>query len=320
MGAFALEATDLNALVAENAAMLRVSTVKTASLTVSLQPDLPSVIADSAQLQQVVMNLITNASEALGDRPGNIALTTGVRDCDAPYLAHSSLEVKPSPGRFVWLEVADTGCGMAPETLQRLFDPFFTTKFTGRGLGMSAVQGIVRGHHGAILVDSAPGVGTTIRVLLPVPIPSTIAAFAKPDNRIGVSASDRPLAGLALVVDDESAVRSVTAAMLERLGLGVLTAEDGVDALLVLSKHPTEIRVALVDMTMPRMDGLTTFRELRRLGFELPVILCSGFSEQENAARFADEGLAGFIQKPYDLTRLKAEITRVLVSADPTSS
>lgn len=161
-GVVAVGLVELNALVEENAALLRTSTAKTASLVMSLAPRLPSVVADAAQLQQVVMNLITNASEAFGDRPGTITLSTGVSDCEAEELARSAIAEKPAPGRFVWLEVADDGCGMDAETRRRLFDPFFTTKFTGRGLGMSAVQGIVRGHHGAILVDSTPGIGTRI--------------------------------------------------------------------------------------------------------------------------------------------------------------
>ena len=185
-GAFVVETMDLNDVIGENAAMLRAAIAKTATLGVQLRRELPPVIADAAQVQQVVMNLITNASEALGDRAGSVTLSTGVQDCDERYLRRSSLEEKPAPGRFVWLEVADTGCGMSGETVLRLFDPFFTTKFAGRGLGMSAVLGIVRGHRGAIVVDTSPGVGTTIRVLFPAgdagrePSPGGAAVAAPP--------------------------------------------------------------------------------------------------------------------------------------------
>lgn len=312
-GVVAVGLVELNALVEENAALLRTSTAKTASLVMSLAPCLPSVVADAAQLQQVVMNLITNASEAFGDRPGTITLSTGVSDCEAEELARSAIAEKPAPGRFVWLEVADDGCGMDAETRRRLFDPFFTTKFTGRGLGMSAVQGIVRGHHGAILVDSTPGIGTRIRVLLPT---AAMAGLAPRDTvRADVQrprAHGAGVSGVALVVDDEIAVRKVTRAMLERLGLEVVTAEDGAEAVRLLGSGLARLRVALVDMTMPRMDGLATFHEMRRLGYDVPVILCSGFPEEENAERYATEGLAGFLQKPYELRRLEAELRRVL--------
>ena len=166
-GAFALLELNLSDLVEENANMFAAAVSK--KLTLELRPDrtVPPVLADVAQIQQVIMNLITNASEAIGDHAGTIILTTGVRECDKDYLANSRLQEKPSPGRFVWLEVSDTGCGMDADTLQRLFDPFFTTKFTGRGLGMSVVLGIVRGHHGALMVNSSPRKGTVIRVLFP---------------------------------------------------------------------------------------------------------------------------------------------------------
>lgn len=308
-GAFVVEALDVNFLIEENAAIFMASAAKTATLTLRLHPGLPRILADGAQIQQIVMNLITNASEALGEGAGNIVLSSGVQACDARCLARSCLETKPPPGRFVWLEVADNGCGMAAETMQRLFDPFFTTKFTGRGLGMSAVLGIVRGHRGAILVDSLPGAGTVIRVLFPVgpddggSLPSPEAPSSAPVEGSG---------GLLLVVDDEDLVRSTSCSMAEALGFRVLSAGDGLEALRVFKQHASEIRVVLLDLTMPRLDGLATFRELHRLRPDLPVILCSGFNERETAARCAGEGIAGFMQKPYGLNLLKAQLSRVL--------
>ena len=312
-GAFALERIDLSAVVEENAMMLRAAIAKTATLSMHLESNLPQVIADMAQIQQVVMNLITNASDSLEEQAGVITLATGVRDCDDEYLQRSCLDEKPAAGRFVWLEVADTGCGMAPETIHRLFDPFFTTKFTGRGLGMSAVLGIVRGHRGALLVDSIAGAGTTIRMLLPA-VGDISADAAEPFETVDadMAASRAELSGVVLVVDDEDFVRDVCRAMIEQLGFRVLTAVDGGDAVRVFQEHRVEIAVVLLDMTMPQLDGLATFRELRKCRPDVRVILCSGFSEQEIAERFAGEGLAGFIQKPYSMERLHEVITRVL--------
>jgi PAS domain S-box-containing protein len=308
-GAFVIEAVDLNAMIEENAAMLKAAIAKSATFHQHLQRDLPPLIADAAQVQQIVMNLITNASEALGDRAGSITLSTGVRACDASYLQASCLDEKPAPGTFIWLEVTDSGCGMSAATAQKLFDPFFTTKFTGRGLGMSAVLGIVRGHRGAILVDSTLDAGTTIRVLFPV------VAEARETPRAGEIFPEAPahaLAGRVLIVDDEDFVLSVCSAMARQLGLHVLTAVDGADAIGVFREQRESIGAVLLDMTMPRLDGLATFRELRRIDPGVRVILCSGFTEQEIAERFAGEGLAGFLQKPYGLERLRRTLGRVL--------
>ena len=310
-GAFVLEPLDLNVLIEENAAIFMASAAKTATLSLQLHRGLPSTIADASQLQQIVMNLITNASEALGDRAGNIVLSTGVQVCDARYLRRSSLDAKPEPGRFVWLEVSDTGCGMNGETVQKIFDPFFTTKFAGRGLGMSAVLGIVRGHHGAIVVDSVPSAGTTIRVLFPVAAAgdgATVTPAAEPPAPAPVAAPR----GVVLVVDDEDLVRSTCCSLVEALGFQWVSASDGVEAIDVFKANQAAIRVVLLDLTMPRLDGLETFRELHRIRPEVPVILCSGFSEQELAERCAGEGIAGFIQKPYGLKVLGQAMTGAL--------
>jgi nitrogen-specific signal transduction histidine kinase len=308
-GTFVAEEIDLNSVLEQNAAMLRAAIAKTATLSVRLARELPPVVADAAQVQQVVMNLITNASEALGEAAGSITLATGLLECDARYLERSSLEEKPAPGRFVWLEVADSGCGMSAETVERLFDPFFTTKFAGRGLGMSAVLGIVRGHRGAIVVDSAPGAGTTIRVLFPA---AAGARRASPGKTAAAEAPPPALSGTVLVVDDERLVLTVCAAMIRQLGPRVLTAVDGADAVEVFAEHAASIDAVLLDMTMPRLDGLATLRELRRRRPDVRVVLCSGFTEQELAERFAGEGLAGFLQKPYDLRSLQEALGHVL--------
>lgn len=314
-GLFIVKDVNVNELVAENAHLLKAALSKTVLLSLQLGRDIPPVKADASQLQQVIMNLIINASEAVGDRPGVITLSTSVQECDAVCLMASRLEDKPAPGRFVVLEVVDTGCGMDRETAQRLFDPFFSTKFTGRGLGMSAVLGIVKGHHGAIFVESEEGKGTTIRVLLPLAEVSQAELFPAPETKEpGREPHPALLDGTVLVVDDEETVRAVCAAMLENFGCRVITAVDGEDAVRVLRDCTEKIDLVLMDLTMPRMDGSTAAREMIRIVPDMKVVLSSGYSEDELSQRFAGQGFAGFIQKPFNLHDLRALVARGLRS------
>ena len=312
-GRFVLEALDLSAAVDENAHMLRAAIPGTVTLSLHLGKPLPAIAADAAQIQQIVMNLITNAAEAIGDRTGVVTLSTGVGAFDASYLGRGRVAEDPAPGRFVWLEVTDTGSGMDSVTQQRLFDPFFTTKFTGRGLGMSAVLGIVKGHGGTLIVDSQPGKGTTIRVLLP---PSETPSAAKGSNVHAPGGSpheEKPSAvlGTILVVDDEDVVRDVCAQMVEFLGFQVLRAANGEEAVSLFRAHSREIVGVILDLTMPQMDGVAAFEALRQIQPNVNVILSSGYDEQEATERFAGRGLACFLQKPYELDTLKERLERV---------
>lgn len=312
-GRFFMARMDLNELVRENAELIRAVVPRTATLTFHLTDESATIEADPGQVQQVIMNLITNAAEATGERPGIITLTTGVQDCDETCLRRSRLDEKPARGRFVYVEVADTGCGMDEEAQQRLFDPFFTTKFLGRGLGMSAVLGIVRGHKGAIIVESAVGVGSSIRVLFracPEESDGVEEVPGEPSSPSN-SPSDRKTV---LVVDDEEAIREVGAAVLESFGFQAVTAADGEEALRLFKQHADELACVLLDLTMPRMDGVSAFREMMGIRADVPVILCSGLAEDEATQRFGGQGLAGFIQKPYRLQTLKNELARVLQS------
>ena len=310
-GHFVVARIDLNELVRESATLFRTAIAKTVAMQLDLFPQPTTTEADPGQVQQVIINLITNASEAIGDRAGTITLTTGSQACDETYLSQSRLSEKPSPGRFAYLEVSDTGSGMDGETLQRIFDPFFTTKFMGRGLGMSAVLGIVRGHKGAILVESTIGHGTTIRVLFP-------ASAAEPGRDAVASSASHQVAdlptptGTVLVVDDEESVRTLAVAYVQRLGFRAISAADGEEALRLFERHAADISCVLLDLTMPRMDGLSAFRQMRRLRPDVKVILCSGYGEQEATQRFTSEGLAGFIQKPYILRDLREMIQQTL--------
>jgi PAS domain S-box-containing protein len=313
-GRFLVRSIDLSAVVKENVQIFGAAIARTATLNLHLARDLPLIQADPGRIQQVIMNLLTNASEALGEKPGVITLATGLQVCDEAYLDRSRAKEKPSPGEFIYVEVSDTGCGMDEETLQRLFDPFFTTKFMGRGLGMSAVLGIVRGHRGAILVDSAVGRGTTIRVLFPVSEKDrTAEAIADQADGLRAAKAGRPSrSGTVLVVDDEEMVRNPCQAMLEHLGFRVLAAADGLEAVEVFRAHADQIVCVVLDLTMPRMDGVTAFRELRRFRPDVKVLLASGYNEQEATQRFVGQGLTGFVQKPYRLQDLEEKIEWVL--------
>lgn len=274
-----------------------------------LAPDLPLIQADTAQMQQILLNLISNASEAVGEQAGTVTLSAGAQYYDAAALNHSRLEEKPAPGRYVWLEVADTGCGMDEETQKRMFEPFFTTRQTGRGLGLSAVLGIVRGHQGAIFVDSVPKLGTTIRVLFPALVPApTPAASGGGESAQAV----QPLSGTVLVVDDEEMVRNFVKRLAERLGLHVLAADDGAQALQTYAERPQEIACVILDLTMPRMDGATTFEAMRQLNPQVKVIMVSGYDEHEATQRFRGQNIDGFLQKPFEAHDLSAMLQRVL--------
>jgi CheY-like chemotaxis protein len=307
-GHFVVEDLHLSDLVEENAQILRTAISKNVRLELELAGNLPRTRGDASQLQQVTMNLITNAAESFRDGGGVISLRTGVQECDSGCLSRSRVEEKPAPGWFVYLEVEDTGCGMDEPTQRQLFDPFFTTKFTGRGLGMSALQGIVRGHGGAILLDSQVGRGTTIRVLLPISEPTPAAPAA-----LGASeAGERLLGGTVLAVDDEPMVLALCRDMLRELGFDVVCAEDGEEALRFFGEKGHEIRAVLLDLTMPRMDGIACFQALRAIRPDVKVLLSTGYSEIETAERFAGYGFGGVIQKPYSMARLRTEFTRLL--------
>ena len=310
-GRFVVESINLSRLIEELTHLLRVSISKKVLLRCQLAEGLPAVEADPAQLRQVAMNLVINAAEAIGDTEGVIAITTGVMHCDEDYLRGSHLIEPPAPGRYVFLEVADTGCGMDEKTRVRIFDPFFTTKFTGRGLGLAAVLGIVRSHRGMLKVASERGRGTTFRVLFPAG--SGIAAGEAPGGNLPPWRGT----GTILLVDDQESVRTVGGRMLERCGFIVLRACDGREAVDLFRAHASEIVCVVLDLAMPHMDGEETYRELRRLQPDVRVLLASGFGEQEVAQRFRGAGLAGFVEKPYRVETLNTKLREVL---DPTGA
>jgi PAS domain S-box-containing protein len=302
---------DLNAIIEETGHLLGAAIAKTATLRYELSADLPLVEGDAVQMRQVVMNLLINASDALDGQPGVITLRSGLGDVSAARLGGAYCGEGLPVGSYVCLEVGDTGCGIDPATQGRIFEPFFTTKFTGRGLGLAAVLGIVRGHHGAIEVESAPGRGATFRVLLPAP--------ASPPEEQGATPTSGATAwagrGLVLVVDDEEDVRETARAMLERSGFQVLTAADGLEGLRMLGAHPGEIRLVLLDLTMPRMSGEEAFREMRRVAPHVPIVLASGYSHDDIRVRFAGTDLAGALTKPFTMAALLGVLRHALEEA-----
>jgi len=311
-GRFVIEPIDLNEFVEEMSHLLEVSVSKKVALKYNFADSLPVIEGDATQVRQVIMNLITNASEAIGDNSGVISVSTGVMDCDTTYLNNIRVDEDLPEGTYVFLEVADTGCGMDEETTAKIFDPFFTTKFTGRGLGMAAVLGIVHGHNGAIKIYSEPGKGSTIKVLFPV---SDKYRGTGPVQETGETGAETPvpaMPGTILFADDEKTIRVVGKEMLEQAGFTVLTAADGRAALDVFREHAADIVCVILDLTMPRMDGEETFRELRRIDKDVRVIMSSGYNEQEITQRFAGKGLAGFIQKPYQSHELTEKLMQVL--------
>ncbi|MEI9898505.1 MAG: CHASE domain-containing protein [Chthoniobacter sp.] len=309
-GRFIVQELDLSSVVRETADLLQVSISKNCVLKYALAADLPAIHADVTQIRQIVMNLVINASEAIGESSGVISVATGVMEADRAYLSEAHLAPNIPEGEYVFLEVSDNGTGMTGETRAKIFDPFFTTKFTGRGLGLAAVLGIVRGHSGALKVYSEIGRGTTFKLLLPC---AGGPAEASPDAPAGQPAWRS--SGTMLVVDDEETVRGITQRMLERVGFDVLAASNGQEALEIYRREGAHILGVLLDLTMPQLDGNATFTELRRLDPEVRVLLMSGFNEQDAIQRFAGKGLAGFIQKPFKPETLYNKLQSIFADA-----
>jgi len=305
-GTLMFEPVDLGVVLADMATMLDVVITKNATVVRELAKVLPAVMADRGQLQQVIMNLLTNASDALGEGQGIITLRTSTLALSAEQAAARDLDA----GTYVCLEVADTGCGMTDDAKHRLFDPFFTTKFAGRGLGMSAVLGIVRGHHGTISVSSAVGEGSQFTILLPATDSAVVQKSVAP-----TSAEWRGH-GTVLVADDQRSIRTTLCLLLRSLGFDCLEAENGSKALEAFTKHRSAIVLALLDMTMPVMSGTETMKALRAQAPTLPVILSTGFSEDEISAKLG--GHIGpppvFLQKPYRLDELESALRNALAS------
>lgn len=308
-GKFVIRRIDLAEVVRETSDLVCASLPKSISCIHHVEPDLPEIDADPSQMHQLVMNLLINAGESIGEHHYGVVstrLTTQYVDAERAAGQFAAYEIPP--GRYVVLEVSDTGCGMDAEILSKIFDPFFTTKFTGRGLGLAAAQGIVRGHHGAMTVESVVGQGSTFRILLPVPAARSEileSANAMPNNRAEAR-------GTILVVDDEELVRQVAQTACQRFGFEVLAAGGGEEALRLLRENAGRVSLILLDMNMPAMSGIEALRRLRAEGIQVPVLISSGFSELEVMDRFHGLDIAGVIEKPFTARKLVDRICELL--------
>jgi PAS domain S-box-containing protein len=303
-GRFVLQQVVLSELVQQMRPLLTAAVSARATLALNLASSVPAVEADISQLRQVILALVSNASEALGDQEGRITIRTAAVDIEQPGPYSPLLGTEQPPGRYALLEVSDTGVGMAAATQARIFEPFFTTKFTGRGLGLAAVLGIVRGHHGTIHVSSAPGKGARFRVLLPA-LPEAAVPVQTPE---AATAAGKTV----LLVEDEPAVRLLVVLMLAQAGYTVVQAADGQAGLDQFRQRPDDFDIVLLDLTMPRLDGLEVLAELRRLRPSVPVVLMTGYHAHDVSGRTGPGEANRLLQKPFTSEKLLAALGQAL--------
>ncbi len=309
-GSYSIEELDANLLISDTVGLLKISISKKIAFNLIRSPQPALVKADVAQIQQVLMNLVLNAAEAIGEGPGSIAIRTSRIRPSASELADAILQTGEPSTEYVQIEVIDSGSGMSKETQEKIFEPFFSTKFTGRGLGLSAVLGIVKAHRGVLKITSQLGEGTTFKILLPLaegaavsPRPQSLSA--RPDELWHGS-------GTVLLVDDEASVRQSTGNLLAELGFNVLLAENGEQGLNTFTAHVKEIVAVILDLTMPRLSGGEVFEQIRQICPRLPVLLSSGYNEENTMEHFAGKGLAGFLHKPFSINDLSAKLRECL--------
>ena len=297
---------DLSKLVRETTDLLRLSVGNHAQLTFNLATALPGIVADSAQIRQVLLNIVLNAAEAIGRRDGIIEVTTRVQPLDSTWLADARTGQDLAPGEYVVLDIRDNGPGLDAMTQARVFDPFFSTKGSGRGLGLAAALGIMRSHQGALRLHSQPGQGTRFTLAFPVQ-PKPVAAKAGGGNGVRHWRGS----GSVLIVDDEEAVRATAAQMIAYFGFEVRQAGSGQEALDLLRSHPAAFDLVLLDLTMPGMDGYATFTALRQLRPDQRIVIFSGYSAHDARQRFAGQNLNGFLQKPFSANSLREVLEQV---------
>jgi nitrogen-specific signal transduction histidine kinase/CheY-like chemotaxis protein len=307
-GRFYLERVDLSHVVIQTGRLIHPSIPPNVQVRLDLDKHLPLLLADPGQIQQIVMNLMINAAEAVGEQEGVIQVRTGRQAVRGESLPDLFFKEAVVPGNYVFLEVRDNGSGMDEQTIQKIFDPFFTTKFTGRGLGLAAVLGIVRQHKGAIQLHSVPGRGTSFRVLLCV--------GEKEPTPVSTDVSEAELrgSGTVLVIDDEELIRNYCKSALASYGYNVLLARDGAEGIQLFQEKANQIGLVLLDVAMPGMDGSQTLERIRHVRADVPVVVCSGFGDMEVEARFAGKQIAGFFPKPYTVKQLARKVKECIVA------
>jgi PAS domain S-box-containing protein len=322
-GRFQMRPINLNSMIRENHQLLKMRMPKAVKFVSNFHEPLPNINADYVQLQEAIMHCVTNAAEAIGDNAGTVAIETAVRDMTSDLIARwrwSSGEL--APGTYVLLSISDTGCGMDDATLSRIFDPFFTTKFTGRGLGLAAVLGIIRGHDGGVAVESREGKGTrflfalpavtnAVETVVPEAAPEPTSAAAEPARATGGTVPDQPErkpVGKVLIIDDEKTVRELISDILESVSLDVTQAADGMDGIAAYVREQNEIDLVMLDLSMPGMSGDKVFQKLREINPEVKVILSSGYSEDDVEKKYSMVKVDGYIQKPFTTRTLIEKI------------
>lgn len=303
-GRMVLAPVDVSHLLRELQPTLEATVGNRARLLLDLVATLPLLDGDAAQLRQAVVGLVSNAAEAMEKPDGAITVRTAAVFVSEPQQVSSLAPPDMPPGWFVSLKVEDNGAGMSHDVLERMFDPFFSTKFTGRGLGMAAVFGIVKAHHGLVRASSVPGHGTTVELLFLAPPVQSEDARTRP-----ALSTPRPTL---LVVDDEEAILRLARHVLQSAGYVVLSASDGVEAEIILRQHAQRVHAVLLDLTMPHRSAEETFDALRRIDPSLPILLMSGYSSQEVSRRFPENGYSGFLQKPFAREELLSFVERHL--------
>jgi PAS domain S-box-containing protein len=323
-GRFIVQPINVSQQILKIERLLQLSISKNTELIFELEEELPLINGDTTQIHQVVINLVTNASEALEGKQGVVTVCTGTRMLSHHQAGSPVTQYQIESGRYVFIKVTDNGCGMSTKTVEKIFDPFFTTKFAGRGLGLSAVQGIVIAHCGTLHVESRQAKGTCIEVCFPVADEAEEKApVERPKTKIYYvnkppTAELKHITGTVLIVDDENVVRTVASHILDEIGMKILSAENGKKAIDIYKKDPARVDVILLDMTMPVMNGVETFKELKKINPNVKVILTSGYSADEVKLNFDDSNdLAGFLEKPFTAQALSEKIRAVIMGKVP---
>jgi PAS domain S-box-containing protein len=309
-GKFQLISLDLNQLIYETSSLIETALPNRTELQLELGDPLLLLEADRGQIQQVVMNLVINAAEALPDGGGYVRITTASQIITAVDDSNIYMGANLPPGHYVALQVCDNGTGMDPKTLSRIFDPFFSTKVQGHGLGLAATLGIIRTHHGGIHVQSQPGVGTKFTLLFPA---AAVQSVATVDNNMTLTPEHDPKQ-LVLVIDDEPSIREVVTDILVTEGLSVIVAASGQEGIERFRQQRSQIGLVLLDMKMPGLSGEETFRVLHQIDPMVKVILSSGYNETEVHRHFGESSIVGFLQKPYTLALLMQSVHAALTN------